>query len=95
MVIELRPAVEINKGVALRHIIERERLNGMVFLGDDVTDVDGFRALTSLRNDRGFVGASIAVSDPEAKPEVIEAADASVSGVPTCIDLLTTLADRL
>jgi len=95
MVIELRPAIEINKGVALRHIIERERLNGMVFLGDDITDVDGFRALTSMRDERGFAGASIAVSDPEAKPEVVEAADASVSGVPACIELLSTLADRL
>jgi trehalose 6-phosphate phosphatase len=95
MVIELRPAIEINKGVALRHIIERKRLNGMVFLGDDVTDIDGFRALTSMRNEVGFAGASIAVSDPEAKSEVIEAADASVSGVPACIELLETLADRL
>ena len=31
----------------------------------------------------------------DAKPEVIEAADASVSGVPACIELLTMLADRL
>ncbi len=95
MVIELRPSVEINKGVALRHIIERERLNGMVFLGDDVTDIDGFRVLTLMRDEYGFAGASIAVSDPEAKPEVIESADASVSGVPACIELLTTLADSL
>jgi trehalose 6-phosphate phosphatase len=95
MVIELRPAIEINKGVALQRIIERERLNGMVFLGDDVTDVDGFRALTSMRIEEDFAGVSIAVSDPEAKPEVIEAADASVSGVPACVHLLETLADRL
>jgi hypothetical protein len=67
----------------------------MVFLGDEITHLDGIRELTSFRNDRRFAGASFAVSDPEAKPEVIEAADASVSGVPTCIDLLTTLADRL
>jgi len=42
-----------------------------------------------------FAGVSIAVSDPEAKPEVIEAADASVPGVSACIHLLQTLADRL
>ena len=95
MVIELRPAIEINKGVALRSIIAREQLKSMVFFGDDVTDIDGFRALKSMRNGLGFAGASIAVSDPEAKPEVIEAADASVSGVPACIELLKTLADRL
>ena len=95
MVIELRPAIEINKGVALRRIIELDRLNGMVFLGDDVTDVDGFRALTSLRSEMDFAGVSIAVSDSEAKPEVIDAADASVSGVPACVQLLEMLADRL
>jgi hypothetical protein len=48
-----------------------------------------------MRNGLGFAGASIAVSDPEAKPEVIEAADTSVSGVPACIELLKALADRL
>jgi trehalose 6-phosphate phosphatase len=95
MVVELRPAIEINKGVALQRIIEREQLNGMVFLGDDVTDIDGFRALTAMRTEMKFAGVSIAVSDPEAKPEVIEAADASVPGVSACVHLLETLADRL
>ena len=94
LVIELRPPVDINKGAALLRIIARDQLRGMVFLGDDVTDVDGFRVLSNLRTERNFAGASIAISDPEAKPEVVAAADAFVPGVPACIDLLATFARR-
>lgn len=95
LVIELRPPVDINKGAALLRIIAQHQLNGMVFLGDDVTDVDGFRVLSNLRAERDFAGVSIAVSDPEAKPDVVKAADTSVSGVPACVELLTSFAQRL
>ena len=64
----------------------------MVFFGDDVTDMDGFRELTHLRDTRNFAGLSIAVADPEARPEVVAAADAVVPGVDACVVLLTQLA---
>jgi trehalose 6-phosphate phosphatase len=92
MVIELRPPVDVNKGAALRRIIEDRSLMSMVFFGDDVTDLDGFRELTHLRDTRNFAGLSIAVADPEARPEVVAAADAVVSGVAACVVLLTDLA---
>jgi trehalose 6-phosphate phosphatase len=92
MVIELRPPIDVNKGAALRRIIEERSLMSMVFFGDDVTDMDGFRELTRLRDTRNFAGLSIAVADPEARPEVVAAADAVVPGVNACVSLLTDLA---
>lgn len=95
MVVEVRPPVHINKGAALQKIAEDHALLGMVFLGDDVTDVDGFRVLHMLRVVRNFAGVSIAVADPEAKPEVIAAADAAIDGVESCVELLERLATEL
>jgi trehalose 6-phosphate phosphatase len=92
MVIELRPPVDVNKGAALRRLIEDRSLMSMVFLGDDVTDLDGFRELARQRDSRNFAGLSVAVADPEARPEVVAAADVVVPGVPACVELLTELA---
>jgi len=95
MVVEIRPPVHVNKGAALQRIAEDNALLGMVFFGDDVTDVDGFRALQTLRDARNFAGISIAVADPEARPEVIAAADAAIDGVEACVRLLEQLAMEL
>lgn len=95
MVVELRPPVNVNKGAALQRIVEERILMGMVFFGDDVTDVDGFRVLQMLRDTRNFAGLSVAVADPEARPDVIAAADTSIDGVASCVKLLERLADEL
>lgn len=95
MVVEVRPPVHVNKGAALQRIAEDNALLGMVFFGDDVTDIDGFRALQTLRDARNFAGVSIAVADPEARPEVIAAADAAIDGVESCVQLLELLAIEL
>lgn len=95
MVVEIRPPVDVNKGAALQRIVEERILMGMVFFGDDVTDVDGFRVLRMLRDSRNFAGLSVAVADPEARPEVIAAADTSIDGVESCVRLLEQLADEL
>ncbi len=45
MVIELRPLVEIDKGVAVKALITGYHLRGGIYLGDDISDVDAFRAM--------------------------------------------------
>jgi trehalose 6-phosphate phosphatase len=95
MVVEVRPPVRINKGAALQRIAEDNALMGMVFFGDDVTDVDGFRVLQALRDARNFAGLSVAVADPEARPEVIAAADMAIDGVESCVRLLEQMAIEL
>jgi trehalose 6-phosphate phosphatase len=95
MVIELRPMLAINKGTALLRVVEESDLNGLVFLGDDVTDIDAFNALSKLRADGKITGLNVAVVAPESSPDVAKAADAVVHGVECCVRLLTCLADEL
>jgi trehalose-phosphatase len=58
MVLEVRPAVEWGKGNAVLHIIAGKRGAMPVYIGDDLTDQDAFRAI------RGR-GISIFVGRPE------------------------------
>ena len=93
MVIELRPQVAINKGSAVTQVVEQSGLKGIVFLGDDVTDIDGFRAVSMLRETGLVSGTNVAVVAPETDPAVALAADVSVHGVECCVQLLEALAD--
>jgi trehalose 6-phosphate phosphatase len=95
MVVELRPPIAVNKGAAIRRIVDQFALEGILFFGDDVTDIDGFEAAKALRTERGIEAWSIAVADPEARPDVVEAADASVESVEACVTLLTNIAYSL
>src|SRR5438094_508383 len=50
LVLELRPPVRGNKGTALAALVEDYALAGVVFLGDDVTDLDAIEELRRLRD---------------------------------------------
>lgn len=81
MVVEIRPAVDRNKGTALADLIERRGLRAVVFLGDDRTDLDAMRMLASLRAAGRVEAMSIGVRSDEAPSELVEVADALVDGV--------------
>jgi trehalose 6-phosphate phosphatase len=93
MVIELRPKLPINKGTALTRVVEQSGLKGIVFFGDDVTDIDGFRAVSRLRAAGLVVGVNVAVVAPESDPAVALAADVAIHGVECCVQFLSALAD--
>lgn len=95
LVIELRPPISINKGAAVRRLVDEHGLHGMLFFGDDVTDIDGFIACRQLREERDLSAWAIGVADPEARPDVIEQADAAVASVEACVALLMATADQL
>jgi trehalose 6-phosphate phosphatase len=95
LLVELRPPVQITKGVALRRLAERYRLRGLIYLGDDITDIDAFREARRLR-DAGLVQAlGGAVAHPEAPLAASEAADFTVAGVEQVESLLAEIAARL
>ncbi|CAN5759249.1 trehalose-phosphatase [soil metagenome] len=94
LVIELRPAIDVNKGSVVHDVILEGQLKGAVMLGDDVTDVDAFRAIAALRND-GLTGISVGINGPETAVEVREAADFLINGVEECADLLEVVAREL
>jgi len=90
MVVELRPPVsQVHKGLVVGHLAAQHRLQAILYLGDDATDIDAFRA---LRDATVFRGASVAVAGEETPPEVLTAADYRVEGVAGVESLLGEVA---
>jgi trehalose 6-phosphate phosphatase len=77
MSVELRPIGFGDKGSAARAIVERFGLRGVVVMGDDLTDLDMFRAVAELRAERRIRGAIIGVggADADVPAAVVEASD--------------------
>ncbi|MGI8999117.1 MAG: trehalose-phosphatase [Candidatus Limnocylindria bacterium] len=77
MSVELRPIGLGDKGSAVRTIIERFGLRGVVVMGDDITDLDMFRVVAELREAGRIRGMIIGVSGPdgEVPATVMEASD--------------------
>ena len=91
MSVELRPVGLGDKGTALRALAERFGLRGLVVLGDDMTDLDMFRAAAELRIG-GADAAILAVGGHgEVPPRVGEAADAVVADPAAAVALLQAL----
>jgi len=80
-VLEIRPNVAINKGIAAAALIPARPVDAALYGGDDRTDVDAFTALRTLKEDGKLSAvACIAVTSPESPPEVAAGADLSVDG---------------
>jgi trehalose 6-phosphate phosphatase len=95
MIFEVRPPLAVNKGTAIRDLAQDLGLRGIVFFGDDVTDVDAFRALRELREAGEAATLRVGVLGPDTSPAVLAEIDMSVDGVPTCAATLIALAARL
>ncbi len=95
LLVELRPPIEVTKGAALRRLVERFGLHGLVFLGDDITDIDAFREARRLRAAGAVQAFGVAVIHPEAQAAVAEAADFTVADVEQVEWLLAEIASCL
>jgi trehalose 6-phosphate phosphatase len=94
MVVELRPPLDVDKGTAAVTLIERLGLRGAVALGDDITDIDMFAAISSKR-EQGLAAATVAVVSEEATPELLRAADYTLEGTDGVRRLLRELVRAL
>lgn len=94
-VVELAPRSLPDKGAAIARLAEDQGLRGLVFVGDDLSDVAVFREIARRRREEGLPGLSIAVIDGETEPAVREAADVEVSGVGEVEELLASLSLEL
>jgi trehalose 6-phosphate phosphatase len=94
MIVELRPVGLGDKGSAVRAIVERFGLRGVVVMGDDVTDLDMFEAVAGLREAGHIRGAIIGVggADHEVPAEISAAADAILPDPPSAATFLAGLA---
>lgn len=79
-VIEILPPLDINKGQALHRFVQRFALQGVVFAGDDLTDLDAVLEVERLRQS-GLQAYSIAVRYTDTLPALLEHANGIVDGV--------------
>jgi trehalose 6-phosphate phosphatase len=92
-VLEVRPPVDIDKGQAVRRILDERPVRAALFAGDDRTDLDGFAALGELlEENRLETVIRIGVASDDGPPEILERADLTVDGVPGFAEVLTLLA---
>jgi len=91
-VLEIRPPVRIDKGVGVTGLLRDLDLAAALYVGDDTTDVDAFRALAELV-DAGRLGRAlrVGVSSDETPPPLEEQADVMVDGTDGVRDLLRAL----
>lgn len=90
---EIIPPIHVNKGTAARAIVEDYQLDGVLFLGDDVTDYTAMDALRQLARDsqRGLQTLSVGVVHPTSLPDLIEHCDVTANGVEEVAHLLRWL----
>jgi trehalose 6-phosphate phosphatase len=90
--VEVRPRGAGDKGTALRSIVERFALRGLLVAGDDVTDLDMFRAAREL-GERGLRSVVLAISGAGEVPGAVSAAADGTLATPTAfVELLQSLA---
>jgi trehalose 6-phosphate phosphatase len=93
-ILELTPAGRSRKGGAVERIARERGLDGVLFAGDDVGDLDAFAALDRLRG-RGLWTYGVAARGPDTPSDVVAAADLVVDGPHGVAALLATIADEL
>ena len=82
MVLELRAGNGPNKGAATRELASRHALDGLLFVGDDTTDVDALKAVRSLASDGALAGLGVVVAHPDTPADALRAADYALADVP-------------
>ena len=81
MVLNLLPRIKSNKGTAALKLIKDYKLEGAIYLGDDLTDLDAFKAIHEARTSSDFQGLAIGVIGKEMPKELALSADLTVNGV--------------
>jgi trehalose-phosphatase len=91
-VLEIRPALDLNKGVALAELLAERGIVNAVYGGDDRTDIDAFRRLRDLRA-AGELDAAVCVGvrSDEGPPELVDEADVMVEGTAGFLEVLREL----
>jgi len=95
MAVNLLPPVEINKGTATLDLIREYRLQGGLYLGDGLTDIDAFGAIHTAAHDLNFQGFAIGVSGQEMPEKLAAEADFTLNGVSDVARLLKWLTQNV
>lgn len=91
-VLEIRPPVAISKGTAVADEIRIAGATYAFYAGDDLTDIDAFRAITDLAaKDELKAAVCVAVLSDEGPEELHRFADIEVGGPRDLVQVLETL----
>jgi trehalose 6-phosphate phosphatase len=85
-ILEVLPPLEANKGTAVRTLLAETGVRRALAAGDDVTDIDSFRALDGLE-----LAVRVAVASPESPAALRESADVVVPDTGAFLELLRSL----
>ncbi len=100
MVWEIIPPLSINKGTAIQAIIQYHQLNGVLFIGDDTTDLSAMDALRNLVVHRTATNPlralSVGIIHPQGTPaDMLAHCDMTANGPEDVAELLMWIADQL
>jgi trehalose 6-phosphate phosphatase len=87
-VLEVRPPVRVDKGTAVRRLLDGRPLTRALYAGDDTTDLDAFRGLDEAGLD---VALKVTVGSREMNPALLTRADLVVDGPGELLFFLRTL----
>jgi trehalose 6-phosphate phosphatase len=87
-VLEIRPPLHVDKGTAVRTLLERSKAARALYAGDDTTDLDAFAGLAAAGLEHAV---RVAVASEEGPAELREAADLVVESPDDFARLLETL----
>lgn len=93
-VLEIRPPVPVDKGQAIRELVDRSGVRVALFGGDDATDLDAFAALEALVAE-GLLDAAVKVGirSDEGPAGIVDQADLVVDGPVGFVEVLEALAE--
>lgn len=94
MIAEVRPPLALDKGTAVAGLVHERGLRAALYMGDDVTDIDAFRALRHLRETGVCAGLSVAVLHEEAPPALAAEADFTLPSIEAVPAFLTWLIEN-
>jgi trehalose 6-phosphate phosphatase len=91
-VLEVRPPVRIDKGAGILSFLEGTDVEVALYVGDDTTDMDAFRALEQLVDEGRLAKAiRVGVRSDDGPTEIISEADIVVDGTEGVQELLAVL----
>jgi trehalose 6-phosphate phosphatase len=91
-VLEIRPPVRIDKGAGVRSLLAEVDVSNAIYVGDDTTDLDAFRALADLGASGALEHAiRVGVRSDDGPDAIVEEADLIVEGTDGVRGLLSLL----
>ena len=91
MVIEVKPPVDVNKGVSVGRLLDQLEARQAVYMGDDTTDIDALKEIRKRRRRKNMLMVGIGVISEEMPPGLPRYSDLMVkrrSGVEMVLQFL-------